>query len=173
MYDDCAKVLFDEDRDVEYPAWSAFNDDKMKSRALDANALPIIFSIKVTESKVNHEMAMGLRGDFEKGKIKLLINELNARDYLIDKNNFSNVSVEDQQRLITPFIQTTSMINEMVNLEYKMQGGYIKVHESRGGRKDRYSSIAYANYFARMLESEMLSGDDVVDTEDYDSLVIY
>lgn len=165
LYDDCAKVLYDEDRDVEYPAWSAFNNDEMKNRALDKNALPIVFSIKVTKSEVNHEMAMGLRSDFERGKIKLLVDEINAKDYLSDKKGFNNLSPEEKTRLITPFIQTTSLINEMVNLEYKMQSGYVKLFETGSNRKDRYSSLSYLNYYARILEKELL-GEEEFDEDD-------
>lgn len=166
LYDNCAKVLYDEDRDVEYPAWSAFNNDEMKNRALDKNAIPIIFSIKVTKSETNHEMAMGLRSDFEKGKIKLLVDEISARDYLVDKKGFNDLSPEEKSKLITPFIQTTSMINEMVNLEYKMQNGFVKVHETGSNRKDRYSSLAYGNYYARILENELLSNEEEFDEDD-------
>lgn len=166
VYDYCTRVLYDEDRDVEYPAWTAFNDEQMRNRALDKNALPIIFSIKVTKAELNHEMAMGLRSDFEEGKIQLLIDEISARDYLIEKKDFNNLSPEEKRRMITPFIQTTSLVNEMVNLEYKMQGGYVKVFETGSNRKDRYSSLAYGNYYARILENELLKNDNEFDVED-------
>lgn len=171
IYDNCSKVLYDEDRDTEYPAWTAFNNEDMKNRALDKNALPIIFSIKVTRSEVNHEMAMGLRSDFEKGKIKLLVDEINARDHLTEKRSFNNLSAEEKSKMITPFIQTTSMINEMVNLEYKMQGGYVKVFETGSNRKDRYSSLSYCNYYARILEKELLTDEN--ELEDDDEIVYF
>lgn len=166
IYDSCTKVLYDEERDVEYPAWVAFNDEEMKNRALDKNALPVIYSIKVTKAEVNHEMAMWLRSDFEKGKIKLLVDEITARDYLTEKKNFNNLSPSEKTRLITPFIQTTSLINEMVNLEYKMQNGFVKVFETASNRKDRYSALAYCNYYARILEHELLAGQQEFDEDD-------
>jgi len=169
IYDNCSKILYDEDRDTEYAAWTAFNNEEMKNRALDKNALPIIFSVKVTKAEINHEMAMGLRSDLEKGKIKLLVDEINARDHLAEKKSFNNLSPQEKSRLITPFIQTTSMINEMVNLEYKMQGGYVKVYETSANRKDRYSSFSYCNYFARILERELLDENEI----DEDDELVY
>lgn len=166
IYDNCSKILYDESRDVEYPAWTAFNNEDMKNRALDKNALPVVFSIKVTKAEINHEMAMGLRSDFEKGKIKLLVDEINAKDYLSEKKQFENLSPHDKTRMITPFIQTTSLINEMVNLEYKMQSGFVKVYETKSNRKDRYSSLSYCNYYARILEKELLQDEDDFDEDD-------
>lgn len=163
LYDDCAKVLYDEERDVEYPAWCAMNNEEMKSRALSKNALPVIYSIKVVKQEVNHEMAMDLRNDFEKGRIKLLINELDARDYLDEKHDYNNRTVEDQVRLLNPYLQTTILINEMVNLEYEMRNGFVKLHEIGSNRKDRYSSLSYCNYYAGQLEEENQKANEEYD----------
>lgn len=165
--------MYDEERDVEYPAWKAKNDDAMSSRALDTNALPVIYSMKVTQAKVNHEIAMGLRTDFENGKIKLLVDEMSARDYLTDQKNFANLEPEEQAELITPYVQTTALINEMVNLEYTIRGGNVVVHTVRGGRKDRYSSLGYANYYARIIEDEMARDANQVDAENDDELIMF
>lgn len=67
VYDAMAKVQYDEERDVEYSAFSAFNNDKMSDRA-DKNALPVIFSIKVVKLDVNHEIAMSLKDSFQRKK---------------------------------------------------------------------------------------------------------
>lgn len=61
-----------------------------------------------------------------------------------------------------PYYQTTAFVNEIINLEYEMVGTNIRVYEVSGMRKDRYSSVAYANYIASELERDMRrrSGDD-------------
>jgi hypothetical protein len=73
LYDDCSKILFDRERNVEYPAWSAMNNEKMRERALDKNALPIIFSI-TTNQETNHHIAVKLKDNLEKGKSEGLPN---------------------------------------------------------------------------------------------------
>ena len=45
--------------------------------------------------------------------------------------------------------------NEIINLEYEMVGTNIRVYEVAGARKDRYSSVAYANYIASELERDL------------------
>ena len=47
------------------------------------------------------------------------------------------------------------------------QTGYIKVEEKGKKRKDRYTSVAYGNYFASMLEQDLLS-----DSSEYEYLTI-
>lgn len=155
LYDDCARVLYDEDRDVEYPAWCALNNEEMRSRALDRNALPVIYSIKVVRAEVNHEIAMGLRNAFEKKHIKLLIDDMSGRDYLIDKMDLLKKSPEEQAQLLKPYIQTTILVNELVNLEYEVKSGYVKVYEVGRNRKDRFSSLAYCNHYANILQKDL------------------
>jgi hypothetical protein len=163
LYDDCGRILYDEERDIEYPAWCAFNNDEMKNRVLDKNALPVIYSLKVVKQEVNHDIAMSLRADLEKGRIKLLINELDAKDYLTEKHGFLKKTPEEQAILLNPYIQTTILINEMINLEYEIRNGFVKLNEVGKNRKDRYSSLAYCNYYARELETKLKKKKNAVD----------
>ena len=43
-------------------------------------------------------------------------------------------------------MQTTFLIEELINLEHDIVNGLVKVKEKSGMRKDRYSSLEY-NYF--------------------------
>lgn len=165
IYDQCVKVLYDEERDVEYEAWCAYNDDEMRKRALAPNPLPVVYSIKAGQ-KLNHEMASALRTDLQQGNIELLVNELEAKDILSERQEYLKASVEDQIAMEMPFIQCTALLNELVNLDFEIVGGYIKVKEKSGARKDRYSSIAHANYLARLLERDLTKqnkGNDILD----------
>src|SRR5690606_16215842 len=102
----------------------------------------------------NHEIAMELKSALEKGKLELLVNEIEGKEYLIEKHNFMSKSPEEQAELLKPYVQTTALVNEMVNLEYEMKNGYVKVKEVGRNRKDRYSSLAYGNYYAKLIEQD-------------------
>lgn len=156
LYDDCTRVLYDKERDIEYPAWTAMNNEEMAKRALDDNALPVIYSLKVSKLELNHDIAMELRSALEKGRIKLLINEIEGKEYLIEKHGFMSKDPSEQAELLKPYIQTTALVNELVNLEYEMRNGYVKVKEVGRNRKDRYSSLAYGNYYAKLIEQDLL-----------------
>lgn len=159
IYDALVKVMYDENRDVEYEAWCAFNDDVMKARAKTQNPLPVIFSIKAG-NKLNHEIATSLRVNLQSSNIELLISEMEAKDSLSDKKHYQNASVEDRVSMELAYVQTTLLVNELVNLEHDIVGGYVKIKEKSGKRKDRYSSLGFANYLAKILEGENLQQDE-------------
>jgi hypothetical protein len=151
--------MYDENRDVEYEAWCAFNDDVMKARAKTQNPLPVIFSIKAV-NKLNHEIATSLRVNLQSSNIELLISEMEAKDSLSDKKHYQNASIEDRVSMELAYVQTTLLVNELVNLEHDIVGGYVKIKEKSGKRKDRYSSLGFANYLAKILEGENLQQDE-------------
>lgn len=122
---------------------------------MDKNAIPVIYSIKAT-SEINHKVATGLRSAFEKRKIRLLINEIEAKEELIEKHGYLKKSTEEQVYLLKPFVQATALQNELVNLAYTINSGYIKIEEVGTATKDRYSSVGYCNYVANLLEQEIL-----------------
>lgn len=130
----------------------------MDARKLDENAIPIIYSVKAT-SDFNHKIATKLRSAFEKGKIQLLQTEIEAKDDMIETQNYMKLDSETQTLMLRPYYQATALTNELVNLVYRVQGGLIKIEEVGNTTKDRYSSIAYCNYYASVLEEENLSNN--------------
>ena len=154
VYDALAKVQYDEERDIEYAPFKSFNDDKMSDRA-DRNALPVVFSIKVVKLDVNHEIAMGLKDAFQRKKMKLLVNDLEGREFLVEKMKMNKKTPAEQARMLRPYVQTTVMVNELINLEGQIYNGFVRIRERGANRKDHYSSIAYGNFLAKILESDL------------------
>lgn len=159
VYDALCKITYDEERDVEYEAYCSFNDDEMAKRALSKNPMKVIYTIKGNRN-LNHEIATSLRSNFQSGNIELLINEIDALEYLKERKLIKETTSEEKKaELLMPFAQTTATINELVNLDHEIVGGKIVVSEASGKRKDRYSSLAYANYLAKVLEKDNLVDD--------------
>lgn len=158
IYDALCKIQYDEERDVEYDAYSSFNDPKMAERAMSSNPLPVVFTIKASGNRnTNHEIISNLRANFQSGNIELLEHELNARETLRDTKKISgSTSAEDVSKYLLPFLEITRFVNETVNLDHEIVGGKITVKEASGKRKDRFMSLAYANYLAKQLETENL-----------------
>jgi hypothetical protein len=159
LYTSCAKVLYDTDRDIEYPAWCAMNDEVKKNLALDKNALPLIFSISVVQREVNHEIAMFLKNCFEHKKIRLLVDEIRGREFLEDNKEYIKSSTEDKVNMELPYFQTTALVNELVNLEYEISSGFVRFKKT-SARKDRFSSLAYGIYYSKILEMELFNNTD-------------
>jgi hypothetical protein len=163
IFDQLIQPLYDRERQVEYEPWSCINDDKMAERCTYHNAEKRIFSIKGNQ-QFNSECAILLRDAFKRGSIKLLVNETDGKEYLRKLKGYDNLSAEDHTLLEMPYIQTTLLINEMINLEgERTDSGLIKLKEPRSKRKDRYSSITYGNYVASLLERDLFKKNNYDD----------
>lgn len=139
-----------------YPALSCFNDKTMAERCKVDNAPKVIWSIKANAS-FNTEIGTLLRSGFQNGKINLLVSEFEAEEILKDKiKGFVKMSAYEQMQYKMPYIQTTLLVYELINLEYEIKGTNVKITEKSGMRKDRYSSLAYNYWVQCQLEREML-----------------
>ena len=128
----------------------------MAERCKDSNAPKVIWSIKASAA-FNNEICILLRSGFQNGKINLLVSESEAEEILKDKiKGFSKMPAYEQMKYKLPYIQTTLLVYELINLEYEIKGTNVKITEKTGMRKDRYSSLAYNYWVQCQLEREML-----------------
>jgi hypothetical protein len=172
VYDECTRIIVDSERNVEYPAWMSMNDEEMQKRAIDKDALPIVYSIKVAganSTQVNHQMATYTKTQFEKNKIKLLVNESEGKTYLVENYKYNTLDAYEQSLLMHGYFQTTKLINEAINLKKDYSSGFLKLEELPGKRKDRVSSLMYGMHFVRLLESKLKNTSR---TTDWSKLVI-
>jgi hypothetical protein len=156
VFDALIKDIVDPTTGELYPALSCCNDKVMAERCKVDNAPKVIWSIKASAS-FNNEVCILLRSGFQKGNINLLVSEFEAEEILKDKfKGFSKMSTYEQMQLKMPYVQTTLLIYELINLEYEVKGTNIKITEKSGMRKDRYSSLSYNYWVQCQLEREML-----------------
>ena len=158
VYDECTRIIIDSERGVEYSAWMSVNDDKMQERAIDKKALPIIYSVEVAGGsalETMHQMYVYTKAQFEKRKIKLFVNEIKGKEYLTEQYNYINLDSYEQAQMIMPYINCSKLIMESINLEKEYKGGFIKLTEAPGKRKDRIYSLLYGLAYARILEMKL------------------
>ncbi|MCC4361657.1 terminase [Limosilactobacillus reuteri] len=153
VFDACTTVLTDRERDVEYPAWACINDDETNDRT-KTRGLKCVYTVKANAA-FNHEIAVSLKNVIETGKLQLPMNDIQKREELQEDKEYRKLPAEEQIKVLYPYVQATALVNELVNLEYTVRTGYIKIYEVGTTTKDRYSSIAYCNYYANELEKEL------------------
>lgn len=151
--DELSQDQFDTERNVMYDAWSYINDETMAARCSNPDAPKIMYSIKAS-AQFNSDAAVYLRDCMRRGKLKFLVDDADGREWLINSKYYLNLSPEEQVLFEAPFKQISAFVNEIVNLDYTLLNDKIKVKERSGARKDRYSSILYANYIAGEIERE-------------------
>lgn len=157
VFDACSTILTDTKRGIEYPAWSCINDEETNNRT-KTKGEKIVFTVKASQA-FNHEIAVSLKAVIENGKLQLPINDIEKREELQADKEYRALSAEDKIRELYPYVQATALVNELVNLEYVVRNGMIKIQEVGTTTKDRYSSIAYCNYYANELEKELKEED--------------
>lgn len=159
VYDRLAKVLYDEDRDCEYPAWKAINDKDIANRVNVSGAIENVFVISASQ-KLNNDIAISLRNILDSRMMDLLVNLDEAKDVL--ESHIPEYETADVDTMIfyeRPYLETQALINEMMSLEYTRneQTGVITLFETGSNTKDRYVSVAYCNYFISLLEQDLVS----------------
>ena len=155
-YDMLIQDMIDRETGEVYPALSCCNDKIMADRCKVENAPNVIWSIKASAS-FNSEICTLLRSGFQKGKINLLVSEFECEEILKSKiKGFSKLSQSEQIQYKLPYVNTTLLIYELINLQYEVKGSNIKIYEKSGQRKDRYSSLAYNYWVQCQLEREFL-----------------
>lgn len=158
VYDMLAKVLFDEERNVEYKPWKCMNDEKVANRIQIAGAEENVYVIKA-QLETNSLIAESMRDVLTSGMIDFLISNTEAVDEIANFiPEYASADVDTQLFFERPYLETAALINEMIDLEYERgeQTGLIKIINNNN-RKDRYTSVSYGNYFAQMLEHDLFS----------------
>lgn len=155
VFDCLVRELVDEERGKVYAPWTCVNDASMAERCKDPDAKPVIYSIKAT-AQMNNDMAVGFRDCLKRGKVRLLVSEIDGQETLLKNKYYNKLPEEDKVMFQLPFYNTTMLINETINLSYEVVGGKIKVSEPAGMRKDRYSAASMGNYVASFLERDIL-----------------
>lgn len=163
VYDRLAKILYDEDRDCEYPAWKCINDEDIAKRVNVSGAVENLYAINAS-AKLNDDIAKSLRGILDTKMCDLLVNLDEAQD-ILQKNVPEYTNAIDGETMAfyeRPYAETQALINEMMELEYTRneQTGMVTLYETGSNTKDRYVSLAYGNYYINILEKDLMSDND-------------
>jgi hypothetical protein len=168
IYDALCRDIYDNEFGITYPPLSCCNDSVLAERCNEKNAPKVIWAINAT-AQLNNDMTLLLREQFRQGKINLLISEFEAEEILQDYRGYQSLSANEKSKLLLPYINTTLLVNELINLESEVKGVNIKVKEKSGMRKDRFSSLQYNIWVCVQLEQK-LNKPKPQSTLDYSSL---
>lgn len=125
-----------------YGALNVMNNPDLEDRCKVKNAPKVIYAIKAN-ARSNNDMTLALRAGFQNKYINLLLPDTNIEEKLSKIRGYGTLSEMQQASMRMPYVQTTLLINELINLTHDTSNGLIKVKEKAGMRKDRYSSLQY------------------------------
>lgn len=154
VYDYIIREQYDPATGETYNAMTSCNNDDMAERCKVRTADKVVWCIKAN-ADFNSTYASLLRSGFQNGSINLLVSEFDAEDIVKKIPNYKNLSTNEKNLLLLPYIQTSMAINEMINLEHEIVNNKIKLKERTGMRKDRFSSLEYNNAVVNMLSNKL------------------
>ena len=154
VYDHLCRDMYDNELATTYRALSCCNDAVFAARCTDKNAPKVIWAINAT-AQLNNDMALALREGFRQNRINLLVSEFDAEEILAGFRGYNSLTAKQKVELQMPYIHTTLLINELVNLQTETKGVNIKVKERTGMRKDRFSSLEYNWWVCLQLEQQL------------------
>lgn len=155
VYDFIIKDQYDSETGETYRGLSCCNDNDMAERCKIRDAKKVIWSIKGSAS-FNTEMCIALRTGFQNGRINLLVSEFEAEEIIkTNYKTYTKLSPKEQALYKIPYVQTSFLINELINLEHTVNGANIKLTEKTGMRKDRYSSLGYNYWVVNQIEKKI------------------
>lgn len=153
-------VKAQETQDGEYlPPFGIDNDEegvyKSYFRGVTELEKDAIFQIKAN-APINTDAYSYTQTQMSSGKIKFLIDESEAKAKLMETKNGQNMSVDQRNDYLRPFILTTVLREQMLNLVESNEGvNIILKQDSRGIKKDKFSAFVYGLYFIKQQEDRM------------------
>ena len=145
--------MLDADRGVTHPALSCCNNEELAKRCMVKDAPKVIWSIQGT-AEFNSQCALGLREALRSGYVRLLLSEYDADEILEELKGYGNLTPQEMVEYKLPYVYTSLLVNELINLEYEVKNNAVRVKEKSGMRKDMYSSLGYNIYVAKAIERE-------------------
>ena len=151
--------VYDEERGMRYEPINMINLEKFDMRSPFPDAEKKIYGIQASLYS-NMEYASNLHDSLQRGYTTLLVKEEQAVSNLraIKGLKFDRLEPSIQAMLLLPYAQTEALTHEMLNLDTVLGSNDTFTLKEKGRmRKDRYSSLSYGEYYATVLEKEVLS----------------
>ena len=153
-------VKAQETDDGQYlPPFGIDNDDqgvyKAYFRGVNDLQKDAIFQIKAN-APINTQAYSYAQTQMSSGKIKFLIDEAEAKAKMMDTKVGQNMSIDQRNDYLRPFVLTTILRQQTLNLIQDNQGvNIILKQSSRGIKKDKFSAFVYGLYYIKQQEDRL------------------
>jgi len=139
----------------DYAALGVINDDNgnykryQKEGKVEQNVLYLIKA----NAEINNEAHVNVVTQISSGKIKFLIDERNAKAKLMATRVGQDMTPEVRQDYLRPFVLTSILKEEMMNLREKRDGKNVVLEKANNKiPKDKFSAFEYGLYYIKILE---------------------
>lgn len=122
---------------------------KIKGDNIEKDAMYLIKA----NAPINTEAHAYVQTQLSSGKIKFLIDERDASIKLMSTKIGQNMSPEERNEHLQPFVQTSILKDQMMNLIEENEGvNIILKQNNKGIKKDKFSAFEYGLYYVKQEE---------------------
>lgn len=133
------------------PPFGVENDDEglyKKYRTVDTE-MDALYIIKAN-APINTEAYTYAQTQMSSGKVKFLIDEATAKTKLMSTKVGQNMTIDQRNEFLKPFIVTGILREQLLNLVEDNQGiNIILKQSSRSIKKDKFSAFIYGLYYIK------------------------
>ena len=140
----------------EFPPLGVINDERGDYRKYYADKgnveNNILYLIKAN-AEINNEAHVNVVTQFSSGKLRMLIDEKTAKAKLLATKVGEGMSPESRADYMRPFVLTSILKEEMMNLREKREGKNVVLDRANNKiQKDKFSAFEYGLYYIKILE---------------------
>lgn len=137
------------------PPFGVLNDEDGKYKKLRTadTVADAMFLIKATAA-INSEIYAYIKTQMSSGKIKTLIDEVEAKAKLMLTKAGQKMTPEERNEYLRPFIETSILREQMLNMAQKDEDrvNIVLKQVNRKVKKDKFSAFMYGLYFIEQEE---------------------
>jgi len=124
---------------------------KIKGIGVQENAMYLIKA----NAPLNTEMYSYASTQMSSGRVRFLIDEATAKTKLMSLRKGQNMTTDERNTYLMPFILTSILREQMLNLVEKNEGINIILEQSNHGiKKDKFSAFIYGLYYIKLEEDK-------------------
>ena len=150
------KAQVDPETNDVLPPFGVANDEdgkykKLKTQDTETDAMYLIKA----NAPINTEAYSYAQVQMSSGKVKFLIDESQAKLKLMSTKAGQNMSADQRNDYLKPYILTTILREQMLNLVEDNEGvNIILKQSSRSIKKDKFSAFVYGLYYIKQEEDK-------------------
>ena len=138
--------------------WGVMNDEDNKYRNMktDDTITDAMYIMKANQV-LNSEMYAYCQSEINSGRVNFLVDESIAKNKLLSQAQGKKMSQSQRADYLMPFVQTSILKDQMLNLVYENDGAHIILKQaSKKIKKDKFSALIYGLYYCKLQEDSRL-----------------
>ncbi len=134
--------------------WGVMNDEdnKYKNMKTENTIVDAMYIMKANQA-LNSEMYAYCQTEINSSRVNFLIDEATAKNKLMSQTQGQKMSQAKRAEYLMPFVQTSILRDQMLNLIQENEGAHIILKQSsRKIKKDKFSALIYGLYYCKLQE---------------------